>query len=353
MNLQSLNFKTYLAPANIDVGKHKAMSGKTFLGQKNNIQRLLQALRPKKVVCLGAGYLNDIPTEDLIEGDADIYFAEWMHDVTEASFKNDLVRQIEVNFVCMACKATNNPEKYCKNYMEWDKVAPNIEKKSDNYCSNFEISENVMPLCMNFAPGEFPQFFEADVSGGKALQFSKGVSKMVERAKNPGQAFRFAIKKTEHLKVTETIPLEDHTVDFITSSMVVSQFDFEPYTFFIRNVMRRFGGKAVEQDMKVIENFEETLRNNLFLAQLEGHCMEMLRLLKPDGRIYFSIETMHRNTCNDPWFQVEVAPKAMSFIGKHFFFDIDTLPEVLNAEHVPTVKQGESIIQSHVLVPQN
>ena len=68
--------------------------------------------------------------------------------------------------------------------------------------------------------------------------------------------------------------------------------------------------------------------------------------------IYFSIETMHREQKTNPWFQVEIIPKTMEILGHYFFFDVETLPEVLNAQHVVMASKEESIIQSHVLIPK-
>jgi hypothetical protein len=212
--MQFLDWENYVRPAELAVAAHKARSAATFAAQKARIGELCRVLRPPIVVCMGAGYLNDIPLDPRAEA---------------------------------------------------------------------------------------------------------------------------------------LLPLPDHSVDLITSSLVTSQFDFEPYTFFIRNLFQHFGRQAVERDVDALNALVETLRDRLFVAQLEGHCAEMLRLLKPGGRIYFSIEAQHSSDSTEFFLQPDVFCKAMSIIGRHFCFDLQTLPEIVVPVRTPMVEGGESIVQSYLL----
>lgn len=353
--MQLLDWEDYLRPADLAVAAHKAKSAATFAAQKENIRKLSRILKPRSVVCMGAGYLNDIPLDELIAADADIYFAEWIDGITERSFRHDLVRRIAGQLICFACKCSGDPRKYCKNYRgHGSGVALARADEAGNYCSNFlRADEGAVPLCRNFTAGDFPRYLRADVTRGIAEHFARQVPAMIRRARKPQQAFRYAIHASVHPRGDAPLPLADRSADFITSSLVASQFDFEPYNYFLRNLYLYFGREAVERNRKVLERMVETLRDDLFLTQVSGHCEEMLRLLKPDGRIYFSIESLHADHPGGPYFQSEMFCKAMEAVGRHFHFDLQTLPEMVAPARTPMVEGGESVIQSYLLVPKH
>jgi SAM-dependent methyltransferase len=226
--------------------------------------------------------------------------------------------------------------------------------KNADHCEKFLRAEtSTVPMCANYAPGGFPRFLHADVTQGIAEHFASQVPAILQRANKPQQAFRYAIQISAHPRAIASLPLPDHSVDFITSSMVASQFDFEPFSYFVRNLFLRFGQQAVEQNLDALNAHVETLRDNLFLSQVEGHCQEMLRLLKPGGRIYFSIEALHADRPTDPYFQPEVSCKAMGIIGRNFYFDLQTLPEIVVLARAAMVRGGESIIQSCLLLSKH
>jgi hypothetical protein len=337
------------------VAEHRARSAFAFARQRENIGKLCHILRPRAVVCMGAGYLNDIPEDDFVAIGAELFFVEWINGISERAFQHDLVRQIENRFACLVCRCSGEPQKYCGNYRKRHSrsfLAP--PKDGGDYCDNFSPAQpNVTPLCANFAPGEFPHFVHADVTQGIAEHFAREVPGILQRAQNPRQAFRRAIQASEHPGGNKLLPLADHSVDFITSSIVVSQFDFEPYTYFVRNLLLRFGRQLAGRRIEELETLEKTLRDNLFHAQVEGHCREMLRLLKRQGRVYFSIESLHKDKPTDPWFHVEVASKAMGIIGKHFYFDLESLPEIAVPECTPMVNGGASVIHAYLLLPKD
>lgn len=354
--MPGLDWESYLKPAELSVAAHRARSVAAFAGQKENIGKLCRLLQPRTVLCLGAGYLNDIPTEDLIAAGADIYFAEWIDDITEASFRHDLVSQIAERFVCLACKCSGDPGKYCKNFREDDRGFSFLSRarKHADHCDNFRRAEHAaVPLCANYAAGEFPRFLHADVTQGVAAHFAEQIPAILRRADKPQQAFRSAIRASAQPNPDAPLPLADHSANFITSSMVASQFDFEPYTYFIRNLYLHFGQEAVERNAAALNELVETLRNNLFLTQVEGHCQEMLRLLAPDGRIYFSIEKLHSDRPADHWFYAEMASKAMEIVARYFLFDLETLPEIVAPTRMNMVRGGTSIVYSYLLLPKN
>ena len=102
----------------------RGASGKKRRGVRRpeeNIGKLCGILHPATIVCMGSGYLNDIPLDDMIAVNADIYFAEWIDGITQQAFHHDLVRQIADRFICLACQCSGDPAKYCKNYFVADR----------------------------------------------------------------------------------------------------------------------------------------------------------------------------------------------------------------------------------------
>ena len=350
------DWDSYLKPPAVPVAAHRAKSAGAFAGQKDNIGKLCGILHPATIVCMGSGYLNDIPLDDMIAVNADIYFAEWIDGITQQAFHYDLVRQIADRFICLACQCSGDPTKYCRNYFVAERglTAAAAADASADHCDNFlRAEDSECPSCANFSAGTFPRFFHADVTQGVAQNFAAQIPAILKRAGKPRQAFRYAIHASAQARGKALLPLPDHSVDFITSSMVASQFDFEPYGYFVHSLFLRFGREGVERNRDALNPLVESLRDSLFLAQIEGHCREMLRLVKPEGRIYFSIETLHSGGPAEPYFQAEVACKAMSIIGRYFYFDLETLPDIITPAHAAMVAGGRSVIQSWLLLPKS
>lgn len=61
------------------------------------------------------------------------------------------------------------------------------------------------------------------------------------------------------------------------SSMVVSQFDHEPYAFFSKLVTLQFGS-CLWAEEEQLRPLMEKLRSELFRLQVEGHVREIHRL---------------------------------------------------------------------------
>lgn len=345
--MQLVDWEQYLKPAAVSVAAHKARSAATFAPQREAIDSLCRVLRPQTVVCLGAGHLNDIPLERLIADNADIVLVEWIPGISEQSFRRDLVRQVEQHFACLVCRCAGDPKNYCLNHADDGAGAA----RAGDHCANFEAAAaDGVPLCEHYAPGIFPRFVHADVTGGVATHFMREAASVLRQAKKPRQAFREAIQISAHPRAQAALPLADGSADLVTSSMVASQFDFEPYTYFIRNLYARFGRDAVERNAEMAGELAETLRNNLFLTQVEAHCREMQRLLKPGGRIYLSIETLHRDEGAAHWFYAEATAKALEVVARHFLFDLETAPEAVRAVRTNMVGGGASVVQGYVLV---
>ncbi|NQV71362.1 MAG: hypothetical protein HQ498_15150, partial [Pseudohongiella sp.] len=137
------------------------------------------------------------------------------------------------------------------------------------------------------------------------------------------------------------------------SSMVLSQFDFEPYGYFTNMLIERFGSDEVRRHESKLTPLLEMLRDKLFLAQVESHIKEMYRIIKKDlkPRIYLSAELFHSYPGTDRYFLVQHMPKALEIISKYFYFDFNqSFPD--NALKKSRVGEGDSVTQCYLLVPK-
>jgi len=349
--MPSLDWDNYLKAPNVSAAEHKAISAASFAGQRETIGKLCRTLRPRSVLCMGAGFLNDIPLDSLIAENADIYLVDWVAGITEPSFRRDLISERDGRCTCLIAKCTADRKKYCAGYAARDATPPSHLPASADTCGNFvRVDDAGGPSCASYEPAAFPRHLKADVTGGVADLFARQVPAIMRHAAKPQRALREAIQASARPRADAPLPLADHSIDFITSSMVVSQFDFEPYGYFVRNLYRHFGQDALARGGDALDTLAATLRTNLFLQQTDAHCREIARLLKPGGRAYFSIEVLHREQPLDHWFYVDAAGKALEIVARHFMFDLDTLPDIVNPERTDMVHSGTSIVQAYLLV---
>lgn len=96
-------------------------------------------------------------------------------------------------------------------------------------------------------------FLEADVTLGRATAFARRVERWVGFSKTPAQAFRKAIDELSRCStVNEKIAIPPDSLDLVTSSMVVSQFDHEPYTFFSKLLALQFGSRLLAEEARLL-----------------------------------------------------------------------------------------------------
>jgi hypothetical protein len=341
-----LNWDEYLTPRGaFSECREKCLN--SFINQRERIRNLFLTLSPENVVCLGSGYLNDVPIEDFLEAGASIYLVDWVRNLSQEAFHRDVVKECDDGVKCFACQSQYDPGQYCTNY---DGLDVSSEEQKREVCSSFKKSNSSPSLCETFEFGTHPVFIEGDATQGRASFFAHRVSEMIPRAKNPKVVFKNALREVGRLKqYSKPLPIEDHSVDFITSSMVVSQFEFEPYGFLSQNMAQKFGINELNRMESHLTPHMEKLRSNLFPMLVEGHFADMHRMLQPDGRVYFSLETFHRPQGSDRWFACRNLDTILEVIGKYFWFDFETLPDCCNPDRVE-VLGGESLISSYVLV---
>ena len=119
----SVPFQDYLKPDATSAGA-KSERAKAFLaGQRDNIDRCIRKLRPKRIVFLGAGSLNDIPIETSIAEGAEIFCVDWMRDVMEPAYKERVVQILQERTACIICNTAGNPRDYCQCYHKHDEAA--------------------------------------------------------------------------------------------------------------------------------------------------------------------------------------------------------------------------------------
>lgn len=346
--MNALDWDKYLDP-NRGFQRCREACWDSFKGQRERIRELARALAPKTVVCMGAGHLNDIPIGDLIAGGSSVFLADWMQGVQQEAFLRDVVQNVDGRFKCMICGNPENPREYCPNF---SLPADRPSRWQEDHCDNFMHSGGFLPLCANFQWGLFPQFLELDITQGRAGHFAQRVAKTITNARTPREVFKKACREARDCgRARDFLPVRDHSADLITSSMIVSQFDHEPYRYMTLLLANKFGEQAVMEKAPVLVPLMQKLRDDLFEAQVEGHCREMARLLKPGGRIYFSAETFHKSGEPGAWFPVTLARKALAIVETHFDYDFDALPARQLKEKIK-ILDGESMVECYVLAPK-
>ena len=186
---------------------------------------------------------------------------------------------------------------------------------------------------------------------GYSAHFAEDADAILAHAGRPRQAVKQAVRRAKRPWARATLPIEDGTVDLVTSSMVASQFDFEPFTYFIKELVRTYGMEEVRRVAKDLSVLEEDLRDTLLVEQMQGHCEEIVRLLRPDGRVYFSMEILHQPGEGGNWFQPKIVPKILDVLNRFFFYDVESLPGLLATETGESPLGGRSVIQTSLLKP--
>ncbi|MBI4384168.1 MAG: hypothetical protein HY579_09065 [Nitrospinae bacterium] len=346
--MNPLGWDNYLNP-NQEVQRRREACGNSFKGQRERIRDLARALSPKTAVCMGAGHLNDIPIGDLIAGGSSVFLADWMRGVQQEAFLREVVQNVDGRFKCAICKNPENPREYCPNFSLPDNMPA---RREEDHCGNFMHSGGFFPLCANFQWGLFPRFLESDVTQGRAGHFAQRVAKAIMNARTPREVFKRACREARDCgRARDFLPVHDHSADLITSSMLVSQFDHEPYRYMSLLLAEKFGEQTIMEKAPVLTPLMQKLRDDLFGTQVEGHCREMARLLKPGGRVYFSVETFHKSGESGTWFPIILARQALAIIEAHFDYDFDALPADKLKEKIK-ILDGESMVECYVLAPK-
>lgn len=309
------------------------------------MERLARQYHPARIACLGAGFLNDLPIEAFIQEAETLYLVDWIPGISREGFAGSIIDSKDDNLRCLLCDERNPPRSYCEAFR------PPL-RFPDRVCASFEPVSGMEHLCGHYAPGGQPKFLETDITLGRASGFASRSETLVARGKTLRQVFQRALAEGKRCaRIKEEMEIPADSIDLVTASMVVSQFDHEPYGFFARLLAEKFGQEKVLQNEEQLRPMVEQLRSLLFRIQVEGLVREMYRIVnKTQGRVFFSVEFFRSLNGEDRYFLVHEIPRAMETIAEYFQFEFQSIPA---EETVTTFSQNEgtSIVQSFVLRP--
>ena len=315
-----------------------------FSQHRESISRMIELLAPNSIAILGSGFLNDVPLPDLLQTNRDIYFVDWIENISQLGMARSIIHKNEQEtYSCLFCSNSTGPE-YCSNFTGI------VEGKQ--VCSGFRPAQDSYDACKNYVPTEQPRFIKADITAGVGRSFSGKIEKRLNNCKTVKDAILKASSITDNFDY-QPIPIAANSIELATSSMVLSQFDFEPYSYFTNLLIARFGSEEIKRHESKLTPLLETLRDKLFLAQVESHIKEMYRIIKKDlrPRIYLSAELFQSYPGTDHYFLVHHMPKALELIGKYFYFDFNqSSPDAALIKS--KVGEAWSVTQCYVLTPK-
>ncbi len=326
-------------------GDCRRLYGPAFARQKQLIGRLAGRLRPKVVACLGAGVLNDIPYAALVRSGAAIHLVDWVSGAVEAGVGLSIVEAGGGGRPqCAYCAIGGEAAAYCRGFRGGS--APR-----EGVCDNFRPAGNGLMACAAFDPGERPTIHTGDVTQGFASACATAMVEALSQARTWRQALRAAAaaaKRTRRHR--HSLSIADGSVDLVTSAMLISQFDAEPYSYFARQAAIRLG-LPDEREERRLRAESERLRSLLVATQIERHCDEIERILAPGGRCFMSFEVFHFDAGSGRWFLVEEMHRALAYLAGRFDFDFDAVPAGDSVGRF----QGQgavSLVHSFVLAPR-
>jgi hypothetical protein len=187
----------------------------------------------------------------------------------------------------------------------------------------FVPDPNQPDLCLAFRKGSLPHIHQQDVTGGYANAFGTGLAEALDGV----TSWRQAIKRANTLAhrvagIRQELEIPDHSVDLVVSSMVISQFEHEPYKYFLRQVAALIGLPSEREEQRV-GPATQALRATLLTNQVRGHAAEIDRILAPDGRCFVAFELFHRSAERAHWHMVHDGHAAMRILADKFAFDFD------------------------------
>lgn len=268
---------------------------------------------------------------------------DWIPRICAEGFSQSLVSDQEGVRTCLVCAGMLDPNRYCRAYRE--PIDP-----IHQVCAGYQPVSGENIQCRGYEPGEEPHFFTSDVTGGHASNFAERAARLVRASRTPEWAFRKAIRACALLTSRE-MPIPEGSIDLVLSSLVVSQFDHEPYHYFSRLLEEHYSRETLLEKEKSLRPLMEELRRVLFAAQMEGHAREIYRLVeKNQGRIYFSVELFRSVPGEEDFFLVHEIPKALEILAKYFLFDFQFIPAG-NALRESAIGEGTSVLQTYILRP--
>ena len=294
----------------------------TFQRQRENIRRLFAATSPGAVACLGAGVLNDIPYQEFLAAGAAVHLVDWLPGSVDTGLRLSIIETDEGGLPrCLYCNpAIDCPERYCRSFAL-------AAERSGGVCARFAPCGGEPLQCAAFERGDLPFVHYEDVTAGYASDFGRAVGADLGGIRSWKQALLRARTIAGRIRRHQrTLSIAGDAVQMVTSSMLVSQFEHEPYGYFARQVASQIGPPTHGEEARLRSTMED-LRTSLLIDQVERHCQEIDRILAPGGRCYLSSEMFHWLPDERRWVAVEGMPEMLQAIDRHFAFNFDIVPE--------------------------
>lgn len=291
-----------------------------FADQRANIQRVFEATTPRTVVCLGAGALNDIPYREFIRAGASLHLVDWLPGAVMNGIDLSIVESTERGEpCCLYSDSRVSGIDYCQHFQRGCDLKTQV-------CERYATRPDMSPRCTAFAKGIYPIIHQEDVTGGYATEFGRQVLAELRGVRRWKQALAKGLALARRAGGRHApLGIPSHSADLVTSSMLLSQFEHEPYAYFAHRVADQIGPPSQREEDE-LHSLGEELRGVLLDQQVERHCLEIKRLLAPGGRCYLSFELFHRlETAR--WFVVTGMSRALEIVGRHFLLNFDILPE--------------------------
>jgi len=343
----SMPWRDYLSSADAETKYRNRLkrTRRNFAEQRDVMTRAVAALKPRTVACLGAGALNDIPYPFLVRSGADIHLVDWVPGSVEAGLCQSIItRGDDGDPACTYCSLESSDARaYCRHY-----AAPDSPRQG--VCRNFKPGDGDPPTCAAYALGERPAVHYEDATAGYAAGFGAGVDAALDGVTSWRQAFAGANALAKRVRRHRTsLSIADHGIDLVTSSMLVSQFEHQPYDYFANRAAQRLGAPDRREEDRLRPAMER-LRSTLLRDQIERHCEEIRRLLAPGGHCLMSFEMFHFDATTSRWFVVRQMLEALDLLSRYFDFDMDGLDP---ASLVTRYRNGDSasLVHTYLLTP--
>lgn len=327
-------------------GACRTRCGDAFDPVRRILERAIAAREPRSVACLGAGVLNDIPFRELVLSGAELHLVDWVPGVVETGIGQSIIaRDEDGNPECAFCMlGEQGALPWCRKFTGPGTGIPGV-------CGNYDGAGNAPPVCRSYLRGEQPGVLCEDVTGGYATAFAGAAFEAAATANSWRQALRQASAAAKRARRHRTaLGIADNSIDLVTSSMLMSQFEHEPYTYFSRQVASRLGAPTA-QDERKLRHPLESLQNDLLRNQVEAHCEEIKRILAPAGRLFAAFELFHYDAGNESWFLVREMHAALEILARHFDFDYTSL-SVGDCVTEISIGDSPSVVQAFLLRPK-
>lgn len=294
-------------------------AGRGLKPLRETIARAIGEFKPSAIACLGAGLLNDLPYRRMIEAGAAIYLVDWVPALIEGGLAHTIIRRDAAGGLhCIYCSlADAAARRYCRSYGR--------TAGRDGVCARFRAEGDDPPRCASFRRGERPIVAGADVTAGYACAFGEQIAAELAGVGSWREALRRALALAKRARgERRSVPVPAEGCDLVVSSLLLSQFEFEPYGYFAKQAANLLGAPSARDERRLRPQLER-LRDELLFDQIARHCEEIERLLAPEGRCCMAFELFQQEPGEARWFLVPQMHQALLLIAERFEFDLDRL----------------------------